>query len=72
MSPENDMTISLIGLAICVFIGVAGFREHFKKHKTIKPHRLPWMLISLAAIATGFMLLVHVVNLLGLETGRNR
>ena len=34
MSPENDMTISLIGLAICVFIGVAGFREHFKKHTT--------------------------------------
>jgi len=61
-----------IGLGICIFLGITGFRNHFKKHTTIKPHRLPWMLISLAAIATGFMLLVHVVNLFGLETGRNR
>jgi len=72
MDPSNDMTISLIGLFICILIAVGGFREHFKKHTTIKPHRLPWMLISLAAIATGFMLLVHVVNLFGVETGRNR
>ncbi len=71
MSLSNDMTISLIGLTICIFFGVVGFRNHFKKHTTIKPHRLPWMLISLAAIATGFMLLVHVVNLFGLETGRH-
>jgi len=70
MSPSNDMTISLIGLGICACLGVIGFRNHFKKHTTIKPHRLPWMLISLASIATGFMVLVHVVNLFGLETGR--
>jgi Na+/melibiose symporter-like transporter len=72
MSPSTDMSVSLIGMAICIFLGIIGFRNHFKKHTTIKPHRLPWMIISLAAIATGFMLLVHVVNLFGLETGRNR
>lgn len=70
MSPSNDMTISLIALAICAWLGIIGFRNHFKKHDTIKPHRLPWMLISLAAVATGFMILVHIVNLFGLETGR--
>lgn len=70
MSPQDDLLLSSIGLLICAALGVIGYRNHFKKHDTLKPHRPPWMLICLASIATGFMLLVHLVNLMGFETGR--
>jgi len=70
MSPSDDLLISTIVLVTCIVLGVMGFRNHFKVREVVKPHRLPWMLISLGSIATGFMVLVHIVNLLGVETGR--
>ena len=70
MSPQNDLYLTCFALIICVILGVAGFRNHFKLHEVVKPHRPPWMIISLGSIATGFMLLVHLVNLIGFETGR--
>ncbi|MDB2438625.1 hypothetical protein N9W89_07895 [Hellea sp.] len=69
ITPEIGST-SLI-LAACVLIGIFAFRRHFAKHDKLKPRMVPWIIISLAAIATGFMVLVHLVNLLGIETGRN-
>ncbi|WP_409432415.1 hypothetical protein ACJ3XI_09385 [Litorimonas sp. RW-G-Af-16] len=69
MSPSDDLMISSIALLICIVLGILGFRNNFKVHDTLKPHRPPWMLISLASIATGFMLLVHIANLIGFETG---
>lgn len=70
MTPSDDLLLTSIGLAICIFLGVLGFRLHFKKHEELKTRMIPWIIISLGAIATGFMLLVHLVNILGLETGR--
>lgn len=70
MTITNDLLGTSIGLAACVIIGVFSFRRHFAKHDKLKPRMVPWIIISLAAIATGFMLLVHLVNLLGIETGR--
>ena len=70
MTASYDLTLSLIAFGLSIFIGITAFRNHFKARTTIKLHRMPWMIISLAAIATAFMLLVHLVNLFGLETGR--
>ncbi len=70
MSQSDDLTLSLIALLFLVALGIISFRNHFKTHDTIKPHRLPWMIICLGAIATSFMIVVHIVNLLGFETGR--
>jgi len=71
MSSSDDLLLTSIGLAACVIIGIFAFRRHFAKHDKLKPRMVPWIIISLACIATGFMLLVHLVNILGIETGRN-
>jgi len=39
-------------------------------HDKLKPRMVPWMLIFLACVSTGMMIVVHLVNLMGFETGR--
>lgn len=70
MSPQQDLMITILALALCAAIAVLGFKRNFAEHNELKPRMVPWMVISLGAIATGFMLIVHLVNLMGLETGR--
>jgi len=62
--------ISFIALAICAGLAVLGFRQNFKEKTEFRRVRPPWMIIALAAISVGFMVLVHIANLFGLETGR--
>ena len=70
MSHSDDLLISFIALAICIGLVTLGFRENFKEKTEFRSIRPPWMIIALAAISVGFMILVHIVNLLGFETGR--
>lgn len=67
---STDLQLSLLALFICAVIAVISFQRHFAKHDKLKPRMVPWMLIFLACIATGMMVLVHLVNLMGFETGR--
>ena len=70
MNISNDLLFTGLGLATCVVIGIFAFRRHFAKHDKLKPRMVPWIIISLGCIATSFMLFVHLVNILGIETGR--
>jgi len=70
MSPNEDMILTLVALTVCVLLGIFSFRRHFAEHNELTPRMVPWMFISLACIATIFMLVVHLINLLGLKTGR--
>lgn len=70
MTRTYDLTLTFIALLILLIIGALSFRNHFAEKPSIKPHRLPWMIICLGCIATAFMVLVHLVNLMGFETGR--
>ena len=70
MPPEHDMAYTLLGLGICALLGIYGYMRNFKQHDNLRAPLIPWMIVSLACLATGFMLLVHLVNLLGFETGR--
>ena len=67
----TDLQLTLFGLLLCAGLAVLGFQRHFRLHDKLKPRMVPWMIIALGSIATGFMLIVHLVNLLGIETGRN-
>jgi len=71
MTVSNDLIISVTALLFCAGLGAFAFRRHFAKHDKLKPRMVPWMIISLGCIATGFMLVVHIVNIFGFETGRN-
>ncbi|MDG1142650.1 MAG: hypothetical protein P8H55_00940 [Hellea sp.] len=68
---SNDFIITLSCLALCVLLGIFSFKKHFARHEKLKPRMVPWIIISLGSIATAFMLFVHLVNILGIETGRN-
>jgi len=69
MSHSDDLLISVIALLICVGLAVLGFRQNFKEKTDFRRVRPPWMVIALAAISVGFMIIVHIANLLGFETG---
>ncbi len=57
----NDLTLTLIGIAICAAIGSVSFVKHFRKRDSLKAAPIiPWILPCLAALATGFMLTVHL------------
>ena len=70
MDPSTDLTLTLIGLAVCSGLAVAGLKGRFREKDDIRAYRVPWMPIALLAISVGFMLVVHLVNLAGFETGR--
>ena len=70
MSPQHDIAYTLAALAFCALLGVYGFWRNFKKHDNLKAPIVPWMIVCLACLATGFMIIVHLVNLMGFETGR--
>ncbi len=70
MSADHNLTYTLMALLACALLGTYGFWKNFKKHDNLKAPLVPWMIVSLACLATGFMLIVHLVNLLGVKTGR--
>jgi cytochrome b subunit of formate dehydrogenase len=69
MSHSEDLLISFIALLICAGLTALGFRQNFKEKTEFRRVRPPWMIIALASISVGFMILVHIANLFGLETG---
>lgn len=72
MSENLDLILTLSGIAICAVLAAIGIRLRFRESTDIRPYRMPWMIIALFAIAVGFMLFVHLVNLFGFETGGRR
>ena len=67
---STDLKLSLLGLIFCAALAALSFNRHFAKHDKLKPRMVPWMLIFLACIATGMMIVVHLVNMMGFKTGR--
>ena len=63
---------SLSAISACLLIGLAYWAH--SKHGTVRksdqrPHKLPWGLILIACVFGLFMILVHIMNLIGVETG---
>lgn len=72
MYANFDLVLTLSGIAICAVLAAIGIRLRFRESTDIRPYRMPWMIIALVAIAVGFMLFVHLVNIFGFETGGRR
>ena len=67
-----DLSLTLLGLLACAGLTLFGFREHFREKTDIRPYRVPWMPIAILCIGLGLMLIVHLVNIAGFETGDRR
>ena len=70
MDPSHDLALTLTGIVVCAALALVGIRQRFTEKQDIRPYRMPWMPIALLAIAVGFMLIVHLANIAGFETGR--
>jgi len=70
MTHAQDLTYTLIAIAVIGLLGAFAFQRHFAVHDKPEPRMVPWMIICLGCVATGVMLVVHLVNLFGFETGR--
>ena len=70
MTPE--ILYTLIAIGACIAVGVLSYHLHTREHNELEPRMVPWIMIAMACIAAGFMLVVHLANLLGFETGANR
>lgn len=68
------MYMLYIAFSLVFCLGGSGFCfwRAMRPRDSLKPDMIPWMFISMGLLAGAFMLLVHIVNLLGFETGRNR
>jgi predicted Abi (CAAX) family protease len=64
---NHDLALTLGGLLICALGGVLTFRRHFIPGRNYR--RINWMVVCLAFVSVSFILLVHLVNIAGFETG---
>lgn len=67
---STDFRLTVAGLALCLLIGLLSYHRHFAPVRGGGYRRVNWMVVGLAFVALAVMLLVHLVNLLGIETGR--
>jgi len=63
----QDLALTLGGLLFCGILAVLSFRRHFIPGRHYR--RINWMVICLACVAVAFVLIVHLVNIAGFETG---
>lgn len=65
--PDIHLTAGL--LAFCVIGAALCFWLGSRKHDKLEPRMVPWMFIAFGFVATTFILVIHLVNLAGVETG---
>ena len=60
-----------IGLIVCM--GTLGIYAHSKlgtvRKKDQRPHQIPWGLVMVGCVFALFLIVVHMMNLIGVETG---
>ena len=63
----------IVSLVIMAAFAALGVYAHSKlgtvRKKDQRPHQLPWGLIMVACVFALFLGVVHIMNLLGVETG---
>lgn len=64
-----DLILTLTGLVAMAALGVVANWRAGLPWNDLKPRRVPWRLVIIMAGFCFVLLLVHLVNLLGLETG---
>ena len=64
-----NSTLALLGLALAM-TGFSAWRGARPPDLTKGPRMAPWRLLMLLGAGVSLLLLVHLVNLLGVQTGR--
>ena len=73
MLPEllsSRTATTALALAVCAAMAALAYHRHFTPARGFRHRKINWMVVCLAFVAVSFVLLVHLVNLAGFETGR--
>lgn len=65
-----DFILTIASIAGFAALGSFSYWWQGRPHDKLSPRMVPWRLIAMGCLATVFMLCVHLINLLGFETGR--
>ena len=65
-----DLTTTLIVLALAVGLYAYGSWRAARPADPLNPRLVPWRPVIIIAGLVGLLMVVHVVNLLGVSTGR--
>lgn len=66
-----DMTLTLVALALAAAVAAgAGWMGARPPNPHLGPRMVPWRVIMVVAVVGGLLMLVHLVNLSGVATGR--
>ena len=57
-------------LAAALAVAALAAWRHSQPADRLNPRLIPWMWITLIAVTVVVVMLVHLVNMLGIETGR--
>ena len=66
----TDLNLSLAALLLSAVIGIVSFHRHFTPGRGFRYRRINWMVVCLFCVSVAFVLVVHIVNIAGFETGR--
>lgn len=66
-----NLVTTLVVLAVSAAIFIFGSWRAAKPADPLRPRLIPWRPIIVFAGAAGLLMLVHLVNLMGFQTGTN-
>ncbi len=66
---DLEIIYTVLALGACISLGLFSYNRHTREHNELAPRMVPWIIIAMGSLATSFMLIVHLVNLFGFETG---
>jgi len=72
MSPALDWTLTLIGLALAIGLFVLSNLRAGRPADPLRPRWVPWKLMIVLSAFMIVLAIVHMANLLGVETGPDK
>lgn len=67
-----NLTVTLLLLACAIAGFLAAWRIAARPADPLKPRLLSWNLVMIVSVFVAFLMIVNLVNLAGIETGRSR
>ena len=64
-----DIGLSLLGIALCAGAYFFLSSRADKPNDTPEPRMIPWRILSFAPVVLGLLIVAHLLNLAGFETG---
>ena len=72
MSPTLDWTLTLIGLSLAIGLFVLSNVRAGRPADPLRPRWVPWKLMIVFSAFLIVLAIVHIANLLGVETGPDK